>query len=257
MPHVCPTYVAHTEPVFWSDAFVGAAGSPPDPTKWNIVTGLRSYRLEQYRAENVALDGAGHLAITTLHEDYGSGGDLRHYTSGWVDTHLLFSATYGSIEARIQIPAGNGIWPAFWMMPPVNNHDGLEYAELDIMEILGHQTTKVIGTIHSPTVSGNPLTWQSTHNHYNGAVDLSDDFHVYGMEWSPDVIESTLDGVVYGTCLKADLTEDQRWGFDQPFYPILCTQISDPSVGWPGMTAPDETTPWPAIMLVDWVRVSS
>lgn len=241
-----------SDATFWADDFDGSAGSVPDVTKWNRVVGLRAQgnsSLETYVAANAVLDGLGHLALTAKFEDSGSGGDLRHYTSGWVDSHLLFSATHGSIQARIKIPAGQGLWPAFWMMPPVNLGDGSEHAEPDIMEILGSQPKTLYQSIHGPTVSGTPHTY-SKMTTVTAAGSLANDFHVYGMDWSPDSIEFSLDGVVNVTYTPADLTADQLWYYEQPFYPILNMAVGGT---WPG--SPDGTTVFPATTLVDWVRI--
>jgi beta-glucanase (GH16 family) len=81
---------------------------------------------------------------------------------------------------------------------------------------------------------------------------LADDFHVYGLNWSPDLIEMTLDGVVYATFTRNSLSEGQTWVFDKPFYLILNLAVGG---NWPG--CPDASTPFPATMLVDWVRVYS
>ena len=240
----------------WSDEFNGPAGASPDASKWEMITGLRclgNNELEYYtpRASNVALDGAGDLAITARSETYGSGVDTRPYTSGWVDTRGLYSTTYGSIQARIKLPAGRGLWPAFWAMPASPVQDGSQYGEIDLMENLGQNPHKVYGSIHSPTVSRTPLKYGLTTS-VQSATSPADDFHTYGINWSPTSIQCTLDGLPYATYTPSSLSGDQRWVFDQPFYLILNLAVGG---NWPG--SPDGTTPFPATMLVDWVRVYS
>src|SRR5580765_3914301 len=115
-PPPSPTYQ-----LVWSDDFNGADGSPPDASKWAIQTGGGGWgnnELESYtaRPQNVQVSG-GNLVITAVKEDYtGSDGILRHYTSARMQTKGLFSQQYGRFEARIKIPKGQGMWPAFWML---------------------------------------------------------------------------------------------------------------------------------------------
>jgi beta-glucanase (GH16 family) len=114
---------AHQAPLklIWSDDFNGPAGALPNPAKWHAVTGAYgsgSHELEYYtaRSSNVALDGAGHLVITARRETYTGRGVTRRYTSARIETGGLFQTTYGELDARIKLPAGQGLWPAFWAL---------------------------------------------------------------------------------------------------------------------------------------------
>ena len=107
--------------LMWQDEFNGPAGAAPDAAKWRVVTGgggWGNHELEYYtsHASNVSLDGKGDLAITARHETYADGGVTRNYTSARIQTKGLYQSTYGQIEARIKLPAGQGLWPAFWAL---------------------------------------------------------------------------------------------------------------------------------------------
>ena len=245
---------SHASTPIWSDEFNGQAGLSPDSGKWQMATGLRcinNHELEFYtaRTSNIALDGDGHLAITARRETYGSGQSQRSYTSGMIETSGLFATMYGSIQARIKIPAGRGLWPAFWALPANPTEAGPLYDEIDAMESLGQDPTTVYGTIHGATASGAPPAY-SLGASIRSATSLAGGFHIYGVNWSPTSIQFTLDGVPYVTYTRDSLSSNQQWTFDQPFYLILNLAVGG---DWPG--APDATTRFPATMLVDWVRV--
>jgi beta-glucanase (GH16 family)/transcriptional regulator with XRE-family HTH domain len=242
---------AHT--LIWHDEFEGPAGAPPDSTKWQVVTGAGgwgNHELEDYtsRASNVSLDGKGHLAITAEHGTYADGDATRNYTSGRIQTKGLYQSRYGQIEARIKLPAGEGLWPAFWAL----GADGAWPAsgEIDVMESIGSNPSTIFGSIHGPQ-AGSPRGYAisaTEHAHES----LADSFHTYGVDWSPTKIVFTLDGVPYATQTPSDLTSKQSWVFNKPFYLLLNLAVGGT---WPG--SPKASTRFPATMLVDWVRVYS
>jgi beta-glucanase (GH16 family)/transcriptional regulator with XRE-family HTH domain len=242
---------AHT--LIWHDEFAGPAGAPPDPTKWQVVTGGDGWgndELEDYtsRASNVSLDGKGHLVITAEQGTYTDGsGVTRNYTSGRIQTKGLYQSKYGQIEARIQLPAGQGLWPAFWALG-----DGAWPAagEIDLMENIGSDPFTIIGSIHGPQV-GSPRGYAISAEAHS-RVSLASAFHIYGVEWSPTKIVFTLDGVPYATQTPSDLSSKQSWVFNKPFYLLLNVAVGGT---WPG--SPDAASRFPATMLVDWVRVYS
>lgn len=239
----------------WSDDFNGPAGGAPDPTKWQAVSGGNGWgndELEYYtpRPANVSLDGAGHLAITARQETYtGADGVTRNYTSARIQTKSLFQTRYGTIEARIQLPVGQGLWPAFWMLG--SNIDAVNWpacGEIDVMENIGSDPFTAHGTIHGPdTATGAAYGLGAP---VRSPTSLAAAFHVYGITWSPNAISFSLDGSTYETRTPSSLTGGQRWVFDQPFYLLLNLAVGGT---WPG--SPDSSTPFPATMLVDWVRV--
>ena len=240
----------------WSDEFNGPNGSAPDSTKWTYDLGGRGWgndELETYtnRTQN-AFQQDGNLVIQAFKETYtGRDGILRNYTSARLKTKGLFEQTYGRIEARIKIPHGQGMWPAFWMLGGNNVQPGWPACgEIDIMENIGSEAATVHGTVHGPGYSdGGGIT---------GAFSLSsgqrfaDDFHVFAVEWESAAIRFYVDSSTtpYKTITPADLPSGTKWVFDHPFFIILNVAVGG---SWPG--SPDATTVFPQTMLVDYVRV--
>jgi beta-glucanase (GH16 family)/transcriptional regulator with XRE-family HTH domain len=249
-----PTHtVRAAHKLIWHDEFQGSAGAPPDSTKWQVVTGAGgwgNHELEDYtaRASNVSLDGKGHLAITAEHGTYADGGATRNYTSGRIQTKGLYQSKYGQIEARIKLPAGQGLWPAFWAL----GADGAWPAsgEIDVMESIGSKPSTIFGSIHGPQAGSSRGYAISATEHAHASLAAS--FHTYGVDWSPTKIVFTLDGVPYATRTPSDLTSKQSWVFNKPFYLLLNLAVGGT---WPG--SPKASTRFPATMLVDWVRVYS
>lgn len=238
----------------WSDEFDGPDGSMPDPQKWSIVrdgSGFGNHELEYYTdlPTNLHIEG-GKLVITARKESYkGADGIARNYTSARLETAGHFQQQYGRFEARIKIPKGQGIWPAFWLLGSDFSSAGWPACgEIDIMENVGFEPAKVHGALHGPDYSGNnPLIGAYTLPNHEA---ISDDFHVFAVEWAPEVIRFYVDGHLFETQTIDSIPSSKRWVFDHPFYILL-----DLAVGgaWPGN--PDPATPFPATMLVDYVRV--
>jgi beta-glucanase (GH16 family) len=147
----------------WSEEFDGDAGSPPDPGTWRMETGNGGWGNEELQyytdsGENAFLDGGGNLAIVVrrpelaVREDrYGGCG----FTSARVISKGRVTLRYGLVEARIQIPDGRGIWPAFWMLGQDIDEKGWpQCGEVDIMEILGQDPAVLHATVHGPGYSG-------------------------------------------------------------------------------------------------------
>jgi beta-glucanase (GH16 family) len=239
----------------WSDEFNGANGSGPDPARWVMETGGNGWgnnELEYYttRSQNVRQEN-GNLVITALKETYsGSDGVTRNYTSARLKTAGLLSQAYGRFEARIKIPAGQGMWPAFWMLgQDINTVGWPTCGEIDIMENVGFEPTKVHGSAHGPGYSGSHgLTGVYT----LPAGNFSDDFHLFAVEWEPNAVRFYVDGNLYETRTPADLPAGTRWVYDHPFFVLLNVAVGG---DWPG--PPDGTTVFPQAMLVDYVRVYS
>lgn len=237
----------------WSDDFNGADGSSPDSSKWVFDQGGNGWgnqELETYtnRTENAKILG-GNLVITAIKEAFtGSDGTARNYTSARLKTKGKFSQQYGKFEARIKIPAGQGIWPAFWMLG--DNIDTTQWpacGEIDIMENIGSEPSTVHGTLHMPQASGaNALG--SSYSLTTGKV--SDDFHVFTVEWEPSVVRFYVDGNLYSTRTPSALPSGATWAFDHPFFILLNLAVGG---AWPGN--PDATTVFPQTMQVDYVRV--
>jgi beta-glucanase (GH16 family) len=239
----------------WSDEFNGPAGSSPDPSKWTFDVGGGGWgnkELEYYtpRPTNASLDGHGHLAIVARRETYSGQGVTRAYTSARLKTQGVFSTTYGRIEASIKIPAGRGLWPAFWAVgEDIETLGWPASGEIDVMESLGDGFT-LYGSLHGPE-RGDPRGYGMTISH-RSAVSLASGFHTYGVTWNASEITFTFDGVSYATRTPAELAAGQHWAFNKPFFLILNLAVGG---DWPG--APAASTQFPATMLVDWVRVYS
>jgi beta-glucanase (GH16 family) len=240
----------------WNDEFDGPDGSMPDPNKWSIVrdgSGSGNQELEYYTGQpsNLHIEG-GKLVITARKESFtGADGIVRDYTSARLETAGHFQQEYGRVEARIKIPKGQGIWPAFWMLGSDYSSVGWPACgEIDIMENVGFEPEKTHGTLHGPGYSGNnPLTGTYTLPNHEA---MSDDFHVFAVEWAPEVVRFYVDGHLFETRTVDSIPSGKRWVFDHPFYILLNVAVGG---AWPGN--PDGATPFPATMLVDYVRVYS
>ena len=232
----------------WSDEFDGPAGQLPDPTKWNFDIGTDwgndQLEYDTDRAENVSLDGQGHLAITAREEEYLG----RDYTSGRINTRYRFTQARGRFEARIKLPIGQGLWPAFWLLGSDFGTVGWpQCGEIDIMEYRGQLPTIASGALHGPGYSGGGAL--------GGAYTLptgsfNESFHVFAVDWESDSITWSIDDVEYLTLRPSDLPSGTEWVFNDDFFIILNVAVGGNYVG-----DPDETTTFPQTMLVDYVRV--
>ncbi|BDU78004.1 glycoside hydrolase family 16 protein [Mesoterricola sediminis] len=237
----------------WSDEFNGADGSAPDSSKWAFDVGGNGWgnnELETYtsRSTNAQITG-GNLVITAQAETFtGTDGITRSYTSARLKTQGLFSQANGRFEARIKVPTGKGIWPAFWMLgTDLANNPWPACGEVDIAEVVGQQPSTVWGTLHGPGYSGgNGLSASKTLT----SGKLSDDYHVYAVEWENTTIRFYLDDTLYATRTSAEVPTGGLWVFDHPFFLILNVAVGG---NWPG--SPDGSTTWPQKMYVDYVRV--
>jgi beta-glucanase (GH16 family) len=239
----------------WSDEFDGPDGSEPDPKKWILQTGGGGWgnnELEYYTARRTnSRVEKGNLVIDALQEKFtGPDGTTREYTSARMKTEKLFTQKYGKFEARIRIPKGQGMWPAFWMLgDDISTAGWPACGEIDIMENVGLEPATVHGTIHGPGYSGkNPLGAP----YALPSGNVADDFHVFAVEWEPEEIRFYVDSHLYETRTPVDLPAGTRWVFDHPFFLILNVAVGG---GWPGN--PDASTKFPQEMLVDYVRVYS
>jgi beta-glucanase (GH16 family) len=238
----------------WSDEFDGPTGSPVDSSKWSFDIGGNGWgnnELETYtsRTANADLEG-GTLIIKALKETFtGTDGITRNYTSARLLTKTKFTQTYGRFEARIKIPYGQGLWPAFWMLGDnINTAGWPNCGEIDIMENIGKEPSTVHGTFHGPGYSGG--SGISAAYALPGGQKFSDAFHTFAVEWEPNVMRFYVDGLLYKTRTPADLPAGTTWVFDHPFFIILNVAVGG---GFPGN--PDASTVFPQQMVVDYVRV--
>lgn len=244
----------HLWQLAWSDEFNGLNGSPPDAGKWTYDLGGGGWgnqELETYtnRPVNAHVEN-GNLVISAQKETFtGTDGITRDYTSARLKTATLFTQTYGKFEARIKVPRGQGMWPAFWMLGSNSDQVGWPACgEIDIMENIGKEPAIIHGTIHGPGYSGAGGIGAAYTLPSNAA--FADDFHVFAVEWDSNAIRFYVDGSLYKSITPADLPTGTQWAFNHPFFIILNVAVGG---SWPG--SPDSTTVFPQTMLVDYVRV--
>jgi beta-glucanase (GH16 family) len=236
----------------WSDEFSGPAGAPPRASRWIHDVGPygpHDHELEDYTRSpaNASLDGQGHLAIVARQQTATADGLTRDYTSARLETQGLFSAAYGLIEARMKLPAGTGLWPAFWMVGnDISTAGWPDAGEIDVMEAIGQNPFTARSTIHGPSGQGSYARGQD----FVSSSSLASGFHTYAISWSPNSITWLIDGTPYATATPATLAPGQRWVFNKPFHLILNLAVGG---NWPG--PPNGFTTFPATLLVDWVRV--
>lgn len=239
----------------WADEFNGADGAPADPSKWTALLGGDGWgnaEREYYTADlaNVRQEG-GSLLITA--DKTGIDGKNCWYgpcthTSGRLETKGKFELKYGRFEARIQIPRGQGLWSAFWMLGADYDKVGWPACgEIDIMENVGMEPRLVHGSLHGPGYSGgSALT--SDYALPSGAA-FAADYHVYAVEWDSGSLRFYVDDTLFETRSPEDALSGATWVYDHPFYLLLNLAVGG---NWPG--DPDQTTAFPATMKIDYVR---
>ncbi len=228
----------------FSDEF-DAAGLP-DPAKWAYERGYVRNDEKQYytsRPENARIEG-GSLVIEARKELLQGFG----YTSASINTLGHFEFQYGRVEVRAKLPAGTGMWPAIWTLGVNQRSVGWPACgEIDIMENVGFEPSRIHASVHT-----------TAYNHVKGTqktattdiANLSDDFHVYTMEWSHDRIDVLVDGRKYFTFANEG-SGTQAWPFDAPQYLLINLAIGG---SWGGQQGIDDAR-FPARYLVDYVRV--
>jgi beta-glucanase (GH16 family) len=257
--------IAWGKPV-WSDNFSGASGAAPDPLNWAYDTGNSNgwgnKEIEVYCAfdsnvspcdashPNASQDGNGHLVLRAMKTHSGS------WTSARIRSLKEFQ--YGRIEARMKLPVGAGLWPAFWMIG--SNYGAVDWPEcgsVDFMEnVFNPKNSSNLGpssirsTIHGPGYFGGNGIFENFFFPNGGRVD--DGFHVYGVIWSPNMIQFYVDDPanVFFVRTASDIPAGARWVFNNPFRLVFNLAVGGQ---WPG--SPDESTPNPSGLLIDYVRV--
>lgn len=259
-PLACKSVASGKLRLIWNDEFEGPMWTPPDPSKWRHETGGEGWGNGEFQyytdqAGNASLDGKSCLAITAQAVTDSDSATLRcwygpcRFTSARLISHGKFSFTHGVVEARIKLPFGQGIWPAFWMLG--NNFFEVGWptcGEIDIMEHIGREPNLVHGTIHGPGYCGEfgiggQIAALSGHA-------FKDDFHLFAVEWFPGIIRWYLDTQCYFEVRQEEIPQGAPWPYDHPFFLLMNVAVGG---HWPGN--PDETTVFPQTMLVDFVRV--
>ena len=245
----------------WSDEFDGKPGTAPNANVWgqevgdgtaNGIAGWGNSELEYYTGgtNNVSTDGAGNLNITTKKAD----GSLMcyygpcEYTSARLLTKNRFEVAYGRVEARIKVPQGSGLWPAFWMLgTDIDQVNWPQTGEIDIMENVGRLPNQVFGTLHGPGYSGG----QSYGGSYTLGKPVGNDYHIFAVAWQPDKIVWYIDGIPYFSATPNDaFLQGKQWVFNHPFFILMNVAVG----GNFGGTVGAETT-FPQSMSVDYVRL--
>jgi beta-glucanase (GH16 family) len=229
----------------WQDEF---DGKEIDTKNWTYDLGGGGWgngesQVYTNRPENARLEN-GLLVIEARKEPNDKGG--FEFTSARLKTQGLQTFQYGRIEARIKVPAGAGLWPAFWMLGSnITQVSWPDCGEIDIMEYVGKEPDVILGTLHGPGYSGALGMTKWNRQTYN----IAEDFHTYAIEWDAAQISWFYDGEKYHTVTREDVGE-RAWPFDQPFFIILNLAVGG-TLG--GLVNPN--TVFPAQYMIDYVRV--
>jgi beta-glucanase (GH16 family) len=238
----------------WSDEFDRADGQSPDPVKWVFDLGGHGWgnqELQTYTHRKVNARIVDGCLLIEARQERWKGPDriTRRYTSARLKTANRLAFRYGKVEARILLPAGQGIWPAFWMLGvDTPGRPWPHTGEIDIMENIGSDTTVVFGTAHGPKDSG--IFSLTAPYRLPPSQSFADDFHVFALEWEPDALRFFVDGNLYQTLTRVNVPAGGTWAFDHPFYLLLNVAVGGT---WPG--PPNTSTTFPQRMRVDYVRV--
>jgi beta-glucanase (GH16 family) len=237
----------------WSDEFNGPDGTPPDPTKWTYDIGGSGWGNQEREYYTNALENAqqqgGNLVITATPDGassqqcwYGT----CEYTSARLNTSGIFSQAYGRFETRAQMPFGQGLWPAIWMLGSnISSVSWPACGEIDFLETIGSDIAHNHGSRHAPNY--NPSGTYALPG--GGTYDQA--FHTFAVEWDPGEVRFYVDDTLYETQDQSGVGGG-TWEFDHPFFLIMNVAVGG---NWPG--DPDQTTTFPQTMKVDWVRVYS
>lgn len=218
------------------------------------IPGWGNGELEYYTdsADNAFIED-GSLVIRALEEEKNFTVDGVDYTTDYTSSRMVtegkVTTSYSRIEGNIQVPSGQGIWAAFWMLGTDIGEVGWPYCgEIDILEYIGSNVNEIHGTVHGPVSAGPGIN-----GHIDQGIDLSQDYHVYAIEWDEDEVEFYIDDILYHIVNKDEVALEygpDEWVYDHDHYLILNLAVGG---NWPG--APDETTIFPKQMKVDYIRI--
>lgn len=235
----------------WSDEF--NYNGLPDSSKWNYDVGGNGWgnnEKEFYRGESLrnSFVKDGKLHIVGLKEDY----ENKNYTSARLTTYPNFSIQYGKIEVMAKLPKGIGTWPAIWMLPN-NIRTKVENwplcGEIDIMEEVGKDPNVIHTSMHTQLYN---FLKNSQYTHFDTLNNVSNTFHLYGIEWTPKSIRFFIDNQLFYEAKKGENGKDSTnlgWPFDKPYFLILNLALGG---NWGGEI---DDTIFPATMEVDYVRI--
>ncbi|MDC6350926.1 family 16 glycosylhydrolase [Zeaxanthinibacter sp. PT1] len=240
--------IAQCPSIVWQDEF---SGNTLDTSKWNYqigdgcaegICGWGNNELQSYQEANVAVSN-GTLKITAQKERIRG----SQYTSGRINSKGKGDFTYGRFEASIKLPAGDGLWPAFWMLSTNEPYGGWpQSGEIDIMEFVASTPDEILGYIHYGDPYPNNQSQGNKYTLSNGV--FTDNFHEFAIEWEPGEIRWFLDGILYSVKRTEDLSP-YTWPFDHDFHFLLNVAVGG------NLGGPVNNAMLPATMEVDYVRV--
>jgi beta-glucanase (GH16 family) len=244
-----PTIYEFAPTPSWQDEF-NYTGKP-DAAKWSYDLGDHGWgnnELENYtdKIENAKVEN-GNLIITAIREPSGK----QQYSSARLVSKGKGDFTYGKFEIKAKLPKGRGTWPAIWMLASgkdYGNKGWPDNGEIDIMEHVGFDQDRLHGNIHTKAFNHAIKTNKGNNIIVKG---LSEDFHVYTCEWTPETVTILVDGNAYFTFKKEAAYQWPEWPFDKPFHLILNVAVGG---NWGGQKGVDDSI-FPQKMEVDYVRV--
>ena len=245
--------------LLWSDEFNLAKGEAPNPEIWGrnlgdgteyAIPGWGNNELQVYTDQNAFGNGSGHLEIEASAVTDGSAGDAYYGPAQWTSARLVtknkLHVHYGRIAIRAKVPAGKGLWPAFWMLGQEMDSQGWPLAgEIDIMEGVGKAPLEALGTLHGPGYFGD----DGCGGKLNFDAPLSDDWHEFSITWKPGEISWFVDETKYFTATPESVAPNQ-WVYDQPFYMLLNLAVGG-NLGGPLA----EDLPESNKLVVDYIRI--
>jgi len=242
--------------LLFADEFNAPAGEVPNPRHWGHDVGGHGWgnnELQYYskNPQNAYHDGQGHLVIALRNEPHlAQFRNGKRYSSARLTTNDRFEIQHGLIEARLKVPSGQGLWPAFWML-------GADFpktpwpacGEIDIMEHVGNDPTRMHTNIHGPNFSGNNGLGQGVT--LPNSEPFANAYHTVALKWEPYELTWYLDGQKMRTLRRNDIQSPSKpWVFNKPFFLLLNLATGGE---WAG--EPDASTVFPAFFMIDYVRV--
>jgi beta-glucanase (GH16 family) len=236
------------------DTFGHFSGSADGGTRWMTVfpygppatrTLPGNHEAECYMDSSVGFNPfADSGSILSIAATPASGGNPCNlpYNSGLITTYRSFSQLYGTFIIRAKLPAGQGLWPAWWFLPADNQYS----SELDAFEVLGNDPSSLYFTLHGCYNAAAPdgCGWRSISQKLS-VPDTSAGFHVYSLTWTPKTVSLAMDGAEIGHA-------PTPFSMNTPMYMLINLAVGG-NGSWPG--PPNSSTVFPAVMQVDWVRV--
>lgn len=244
--------------LIWSEEFTQGEGSAPNPEIWGRdlgdgtshgIPGWGNNELQVYTSENAYVNAEGHLELEARRITDNSAGDAYYGPVQWTSARLVtknkLHFQYGRLVIRAMVPAGVGLWPAFWMLGDTMDAEGWPLAgEIDIMEWVGKAPLEALGTLHGPGYFGD--------NGCGGKLifdeSLAGQWHEFSINWKPGSISWFVDDKEYFSATPESVSPNQ-WVYDHPFYVLLNLAVGGNLGGPLSPDLPDSNK-----LLVDYIR---